>query len=206
MGIAGLCYLTVYAVVHKESPFVSWAQFLFSRSPGSRVVQWWIAGLSVFLFLGGLVRSFSSGSGYEMSLECGSEQPNRFYCTIDPCLCCSLGNGHRMWIDAAWTRIACAFPHRCFLLGGRIPCVPPSPLPSTYSTTLQSLFAHPWRHLSFSSCQLSSICSFRSHSHPINHTSLGRCILSTLHRSLRGIPNSTHSDPQYWNEDDHHSL
>ncbi|KAK8828217.1 hypothetical protein WA538_002729 [Blastocystis sp. DL] len=87
MGIAGLCYLTVYAVVHKESPFVSWAQFLFSRSPGSRVVQWWIAGLSAFLFLGGLVRSFSSGSGYEMSLECGSEQPNRFYSWVMDIAC-----------------------------------------------------------------------------------------------------------------------
>lgn len=82
MGVAGLCYLVVYAVVHKKSPFASWGQFLFSSSPGLRVVQWWIMGLSAFLFLGGLIRSFSSGSGYEVFLECGVEQPNRFYCTI----------------------------------------------------------------------------------------------------------------------------
>ena len=71
--IAGICYLMLYAQVHGESPFSSFSSFLYPQSPGLRMLQWWVCGLSISI----VVSSISIPS--ERLFECHPDQSNRFF-------------------------------------------------------------------------------------------------------------------------------
>ena len=71
--IAGICYLMLYAQVHGESPFSSFSCFLYPQSPGLRMLQWWVCGLSISI----VVSSISIPS--ERLFECHPDQSNRFF-------------------------------------------------------------------------------------------------------------------------------
>ena len=74
--IAGICYLLLYAQVHGESPFSSFSSFISPQSPGLRMLQWWVCGLSISIAVSGIwIPS-------ERVFECHPDQSNRFYGSI----------------------------------------------------------------------------------------------------------------------------
>lgn len=72
--IATICYLMLFAQVHGESPFSSFASFINPQSPGLRILQWWVGGLSISIVLNGV------SIPLERQFECHPDQSNRFFC------------------------------------------------------------------------------------------------------------------------------